>query len=289
MCKALSILIATAALFTGFLLLAWNNPIPDSGTKNHTYTSEKYGISFSYPDDYVLSEQTMPGGGEREHHSITIIHKNNLPVPTDGEGPPAITIDIYQNNLDKLSTESWIRNTPASNFKLSSEQRLSSLTIAGKPALSYRWSGLYEGTTIVLADDMWIYALSVTYLSPGDDIIQDFVSLRESIRMSQQKADTQTPSDDTPQNVTLSGTFECLPHKDAHAPQMEECVFGLKADDGTHYVVNFGASARAMELFQSKARITAEGILVPKEALGTDQWEKYNMRGIFTVTNILPE
>ncbi len=86
------------------------------------------------------------------------------------------------------------------------------------------------------------------------------------------------------QQVTLSGTYECLPHLDAEGPQTEECAFGFVTDDGVHYAVNFGASADAMQKFQSGAHVTAEGFVVPRDALSTDEWQKYNMKGMFTIT-----
>jgi hypothetical protein len=98
---------------------------------------------------------------------------------------------------------------------------------------------------------------------------------------------TPAPLDATPYTVILSGTYGCLPHVDTSAPQTEECAFGLKTDDGTHLAVNFGQSANAMTQFQSGMRITAEGFIVIKEALSTNQWEKYNMKGIFTITKMI--
>lgn len=98
---------------------------------------------------------------------------------------------------------------------------------------------------------------------------------------------TQNTNDGVPQNVTLSGTYTCLPHLDTTGPQTEECAFGLKTDDGVYYALNFGASAAAAQQFQSGAHITAEGFIVPQEALSTDQWAKYNMKGIFTVTKVI--
>lgn len=93
--------------------------------------------------------------------------------------------------------------------------------------------------------------------------------------------------DATPQNVTLSGVYECLPHIDTSGPQTMECAFGLRTDDGTYYAVNFGDDALAAQQFQSGARITAEGNVVIKEALSSDYWAKYNMKGIFTVTRLI--
>ena len=95
------------------------------------------------------------------------------------------------------------------------------------------------------------------------------------------------PVDSTPQNVTLSGTYTCLPHLDTTGPQTDECAFGLKTDDGVYYAVNFGQSENAMNQFQSGSHITAEGFVVIKEALSSNQWMKYNMKGIFTITKMV--
>ena len=147
------------------------------------FSSAEYGISFSYPDAYVLQEMDAPGSGQRRHHVITLTRKEDLPPPVNGEGPTAITIEMYQNDLDKQTTEEWIRNTSASNWKLG-EGRLSELTVSGLPALSYRWSGLYEGTTVALAQPKWVYVFTVTYLEMGADIVQDFVAIRESVQIA---------------------------------------------------------------------------------------------------------
>jgi hypothetical protein len=93
--------------------------------------------------------------------------------------------------------------------------------------------------------------------------------------------------DPTPRDATLSGAYVCLPHLDTAGPQTTECAFGLKTDDGIYYAVNFGASAQAMEQFQSGVHITAQGNVVPKEALSSDHWANYNMKGIFTITKII--
>lgn len=170
-----------------YVVLRQETPQPGEGPRADSlrYESSQYGISFTYPSGYTLDERSVPGSGERLHHVITLTRTEDLPLPENGEGPPAITIDIYQNDLDKLSTEQWIRNTSASNFKLG-DGTLASTTISGWPALSYRWSGLYEGTTIVQARTAWVYAFSVTYLEMGADIIQDFVAIRDSVRIREE-------------------------------------------------------------------------------------------------------
>lgn len=100
-------------------------------------------------------------------------------------------------------------------------------------------------------------------------------------------ADAPTAVDPTPVQMTISGTYGCLPHRDASGPQTEECAFGIRTDDGTWYAANFGQSASAMQQFQAGAHIVARGFSVPKEALSTDHWARYNMVGIFTITDTL--
>lgn len=98
---------------------------------------------------------------------------------------------------------------------------------------------------------------------------------------------TPAPLDSTPQAVTLTGTYGCLPHLNPGDVQTQECAFGIQTDEGVYYAVNFGASAEAMNQFKSGERVTAEGFIVIKEALSSDEWAKYNMKGIFTVSNVL--
>jgi hypothetical protein len=95
------------------------------------------------------------------------------------------------------------------------------------------------------------------------------------------------PMDSVATNTALSGAYVCLPYLDkAKAPPVE-CVFGLKTDDGEYYMVNFGAADNAMTEFQNGAYIRAKGLVVLKEALNTDQWAPYNMKGIFTIVKML--
>lgn len=88
------------------------------------------------------------------------------------------------------------------------------------------------------------------------------------------------------QTVTLSGTYLCLPPAAGTAPT-DDCSFGLQADDGTFYAVNFGQSAAAMQQFRRNEHITAEGFLVPKETLNSDTWQRYDFKAIFTITKLL--
>lgn len=172
----------------GVLAIVWlvvrneapSAPIPIQPTEE-TYTNAEFGLSFAYPSNYVRTERDEPGTAERRRHTITLVRRDDLPPPEAGEGPPALTVQLFQNDLDTLSTESWVRGSNDSNFKLSPNQELTPITVSGKPAVAYRWDGLYTGRTVAYADERWIYAFSVTYLDPSDTIVSDFDRLLSSV------------------------------------------------------------------------------------------------------------
>lgn len=85
--------------------------------------------------------------------------------------------------------------------------------------------------------------------------------------------------------TTLQGTFTCLPHKNTDGPQTLECAFGLKTDAGVHYALDFsGSPTSAFDLPMDRPyRVT--GLLVPIEAISSDQWSKYDIRGIMRVSS----
>lgn len=150
-------------------------------SSGRSYHSEEYGVAFEYPATYQLEERSGEGNAQRQQFTITLINEADLPIPQGGEGPPAITIELFQNNLDQLSTEEWIRNSSASNFKLSLDNVLTSTTVAGQPALSYTWDGLYRGDTIAIARLAYVYTFSVTYHDQTDSIRDDFQNLMRTV------------------------------------------------------------------------------------------------------------
>jgi hypothetical protein len=152
-----------------------------SGDSLKTYNSPEYGIEFRYPASYRLIERDLPGSAQRRHHVMTLMRIADLPAPQGGETPPAITIEMIQNDLDSLTTEKWIKDSSASNFKQSIDGRLSSTTIAGQQSLTYTWDGLYRGDTTAIARPAYVYAFTVTYLTPEDGIRRDFEDILRTV------------------------------------------------------------------------------------------------------------
>ena len=157
------------------------NP-PSSTEENSTYTSAAYRISFLYPDRYFVVEQNI-GTPQRGRYVIVLVEDtienrelfSGTATSSGGrEFPPTISIDIFQNNLDHYAAEDWVRGTNDSNFKLSPDGLLASTTVDTLEGLRYRWSGLYEGESVVVARPAYLYMFSVSYLAPADQIRSDF-------------------------------------------------------------------------------------------------------------------
>jgi hypothetical protein len=146
-----------------------------------TYYDEKYGIAFNFPDNYAVQEHDSTEG--TKHHTIVVGDEAALANPqANGETPPVITIDIY-NNPTKQSAEKWIKGNDFSNYKLSGNAILASTSVAGIPALAYPWDGLYQSTSIVFPNKGKMYMISVGYISPQDQIYKDFPKVVASIQL----------------------------------------------------------------------------------------------------------
>lgn len=150
-----------------------------------TYTSDAHGLTFSYPNTYYLEEREV-GNGERTHYAIVLTEdtEENKAVregrAPGREGPVAVTVDIYQNNLDRLDAETWIRSTNDSNFKMSPDGELTPYSVSGLPGYIYRWSGLYEAVAVAVSNDRFVYAFTSTYITPQDPIRDVFDTVVES-------------------------------------------------------------------------------------------------------------
>lgn len=155
---------------------------PDRGME--TYASGAYGISFSYPDIYKLSENDL-GSPQRGHYEIVLVDKSQIPdsgEPAPSEGPTSIAVDIFQNDLDGLSANDFVTTTRDSNHKLG-DGNIATTTYGSLTGLQYSWSGLYEGRSFVVSTPRFIYMFSTTRLGPDDRIVSDFDRILETVKI----------------------------------------------------------------------------------------------------------
>ncbi len=88
-----------------------------------------------------------------------------------------------------------------------------------------------------------------------------------------------------PYRGTLTGVQTCLPHKDTSGPQTMECAIGMKTDSGEYYALDFSVMSQIPIEVQTGQGFSANGLITPIENLSTDYWQKYNVKGIFSVTD----
>jgi hypothetical protein len=175
----IGIVIVLALLATGAIFLAGSAFQEEQQVPLvQTYANDLFGISFTYPAGYVLAEAEV-GTVERPHYVITIIQEEDAVPRVNSEGPTAIRLNFYQNTTRPLTIPEWLA-TDESNFNLGNGMTAST-SLDGTDAVSYQWSGLYQGETMAFLHNGWIVAASVTYTSPADQIYTDYQMLLSSL------------------------------------------------------------------------------------------------------------
>lgn len=178
----IAVLVAGFLFFYSSVLFSTSAPQSQTSTGINLYANGAYGISFPYSESYLVSEGER-GTPERPHYSIVLTHEDNADLPIGGEGPPTISIDIYDNSVNPKSLENWIATTPESNVSLGNG-KLVNYSVDGEDARAYRWSGLYEGETVAFLHGTHVITISVTTLSPEDAIVTDYRALLEGFTVS---------------------------------------------------------------------------------------------------------
>ena len=100
---------------------------------------------------------------------------------------------------------------------------------------------------------------------------------------SKDKVEPLTPLDLT--QTSFTGEFVCLPHKNTDGPQTMECAFGLKAENGDYFALDFGTSTELMNQPMNKP-LKVEGELVPIEVISSNLGQIYPVRGIIRVSSV---
>ena len=116
-------------------------------------------------------------------------------------------------------------------------------------------------------------------------VVGGFFALNHYIYQQKQAPNPSPPPMLEDKRGSLSGEYVCLPHTDTDGPQTMECAFGLKTDVGEYYAVDFHLMSQDDPQLQIGDRFTANGMIVPVQELSTDYWQKYPIKGIFSVTD----
>ena len=185
--KVLIVVVLVGVFVAGFFM--WNQrssflPVAEG---MRVYTN--HGVSFTYPSHYFL-EEDVSENAKRTRYSIILTEdtEENKAVregrASEREGPTTITIDVFQNDLDHLTAEEWIKHVSSSNYSLSVDSILTPRRVGTISGFAYRWSGLYEAKAVVVANDLFLYSFTATYITPSDVILKDFEGILESVKFN---------------------------------------------------------------------------------------------------------
>lgn len=114
-----------------------------------------------------------------------------------------------------------------------------------------------------------------------------FITVKNLSIFSNQASPSPSPTPQVPVSVTEHGEYVCLPHKNKTGPQTLECALGLESHEGEFFSMDTsGLPLEKTMSFNVGDHIFVEGNFVPVEALSSDHWQKYDIKGIIRVEHI---
>lgn len=87
------------------------------------------------------------------------------------------------------------------------------------------------------------------------------------------------------QEITLNGSYVCLPHRDTNGPETMECALGMQAENGMYYGLDTSnLSTGVATAFTMGDAIRVQGFLTPADELTTDgRVLQYDVEGVIEV------
>jgi hypothetical protein len=88
------------------------------------------------------------------------------------------------------------------------------------------------------------------------------------------------------QSVIVTGSFSCLPSKNANDPE-RGCVLGVKSRDGVYYALDISRIQDANTDLKADDTIAVTGFLRPESEIKGSDWESYDIKSIIQVNTLL--
>jgi hypothetical protein len=162
------------------------SPTLDGSTKTEfsPLVSAPYKFGVMYPSKYFVSAIELDAS-TTPHLAVVMVldTKENRDAlegrsATPREGANGITVNAYRNP-SALTPEEWA--TKDMNWNVS-DKKLATTTVAGGGGVVFRWSGLYEGASVVTTRGEFAYVFAVSWQSETDPILADFDQILQSLR-----------------------------------------------------------------------------------------------------------
>lgn len=153
------------------------------------YASNELGLQFNYPvhpDGYVLQRIEKRAGDDPSLIGALMLMRqtdlNELLNNFEGrEGPPTITVLSFETTESDL--KKWLEdNQGFANYQ---EEKLETIMIDGREAITYDWEGLYNGRTVAVLNNEKVFLLTANSTDENDGRYEDFAQVLDSIKFLQ--------------------------------------------------------------------------------------------------------
>jgi hypothetical protein len=126
------------------------------------FTSASLGLSFKYdnsPDGFVVRMVPQSSDSPAGYLGGLVLLRtaDSHVVIRDGDGPPAISISVY-DNPSQATADTWVQSSPWGNVR-AGDAILPVVYGGGAQGVRYTSEGLYSADTVVLAKGTRIYLL----------------------------------------------------------------------------------------------------------------------------------
>lgn len=189
--KKILYIITTVALLIGgyYLYMYWalgNDSVEQVTGTYRTYSQSDIGLGFDYPEGpegYIVDERMPVDLGTGLIKNIILMRtedtQNELPV--GGEGPPTITISVFENTKKQFPRTWADENIQYSNINLIMGE-VGEVVVGGANAIHYMADGLYASENVVVAHGDHMYVITGQFMDQNSPIRGDYSALIESIR-----------------------------------------------------------------------------------------------------------
>lgn len=244
------------------------------------YDSEAMGVSFAYvsgSEGYTLIEPESIGN-EREDFvgGVVLIRTKDYEDMQNGPdrgGPPAITVRAF--TVSDTHLLDWLQeNSYFTNYQPNQGETVS---VGGIEGIQYGWGGMFNGETVAVLYLGRVYMFEGTYSEMEDQRLTDFRNIIETVSFA------------TPEQLTLTGTYDCLDENTVINPPNESCSRGIRTAEGLTYSLDFMLMSQTLPILQTGDTITVSGVFTPVERLSASIWADFGVEGILSVTTFTNE
>lgn len=96
-----------------------------------------------------------------------------------------------------------------------------------------------------------------------------------------------SPSPTSGQQSTISGTIECLPHKDRNGPVTLECAYGIKTAEGAYYALDTAFYPGIIGDLPTGSKVAVTGAVTPVDQLDKESRLRiYDILGVIQVHSV---